>query len=90
MTTEDFPRSESGYFHLTPKGWVRKDNAPFPQGRCETWLYEMEWPHEDAKEQVTLTKVWASDSASNDGLRARFGDAVPPTPERNVKLESRI
>ena len=87
----DFPRSESGYFHLTPKGWVRQDSGPFPGDRRETWLYEMEWPHEDAKEQVPLTKVWASsDSSENDGLRVRFGDAVPPTPTRNVKLECRI
>lgn len=91
MSGKSFPRRESGYFHLTPKGWVRGDRSPFPADRCETWLYEMEWPHEDAKEQVTLTKVWVSPSATaNDDLRTRFGDAVAPTPERNVKLECRI
>ena len=89
MTSREFPRSESGYFHLTPTGWVRRDLAPFPPDRCETWLYEMEWPHEDAKEQVTLTKVWASPMASDD-LRARFGEAVAPSPSRNVTLECRV
>ena len=66
MVTEEakFPRSDGGYFHLTPKGWVRKDVAPFPQDRCETWAYEMEWPAEDAKEQVTLTKVWVAPTAT--------------------------
>jgi hypothetical protein len=93
MTRKDFPRSESGYFHLTQKGWVRQDRPPFPQDRCETWLYEMEWPEEDAKEQVTLTKVWvsdSSDSAANDKLRTQFGDAILPTPDRNVKLQCRV
>ena len=92
MADRDFPRTESGYFHLTPQGWVRQDSRPFPENRCETWLYEMEWPHEDAKEQVTLTKVWASSASetSNDALRARFGDAVAPSPARSVKLECRV
>ena len=56
----EFPKSEQGYFHLTPTGWVRQDQVPFPQDRCETWLYEMEWPQEDAKERVTLTRIWRS------------------------------
>jgi UrcA family protein len=93
MTDQEFPRNEKGYFHLTPEGWVRQDRFPFPANRCETWLYEMEWPHEDAKEQVTLTKVWTSappDAVTTNLLRSRFGDPVAPTPERNVKLECRV
>ncbi len=87
----DFPKTERGFFHLTPKGWVRQDDAPFPDDRCETWRYEMEWPHEDAKELVTLTKVWVSgdDDAIGD-LHSRFGDAVMPNPARNVTLECRV
>jgi hypothetical protein len=88
----EFPKSEQGYFHLTPTGWVRQDQVPFPQDRCETWLYEMEWPQEDAKERVTLTRIWrspSSDTATNDGLRALFGDPVAPTQSRNVTLECR-
>ena len=92
MTDRAFPRTEIGYFHLTPAGWVRQDVGPFPPDRCETWFYEMEWPEEDAKEQVTLTKIWASSvpGSANDALRARFGNAVAPTPARNVKLECRL
>lgn len=91
MASANFPKTEAGYFHLTPEGWVRQDRAPFPQDRCETWRYEMEWPEEDAKEQVTLTKVWATSySAANDALRARFGEAVVPTCCRNVRLECEV
>jgi hypothetical protein len=89
----EFPKNENGYFHLTPHGWIRRDEIPFPPDRCETWLYEMERPYEDAKEKVTLTKIWispSSDSAMTDGLRTRFGDPVAPTPARNVTLECRV
>ena len=76
-----FPRCDSGYFHLTPKGWVRKDIAPFPEDRCETWLYEMEWPAEDAKEQVILTKIWVSPNFLPRQLKS-FGrnSATPSRP----------
>ena len=88
-----FPRRDGGYFHLTPKGWVRKDIAPFPEDRRETWLYEMEWPAEDAKEQVILTKIWVSPDSSSpaiEKLRAQFGDPLAPSRKRNVKLECRV
>ena len=88
-----FPKTEKGYFHLTPNGWVRKDIAPFPPDRCETWRYEMEWPAEDAKERITLAKVWispASSNSENNALRARFESPISPTPERNVTLECRV
>lgn len=93
MANEDFPKNESGYYHLTPKGWVRRDLVPFPDDRCETWLYEMEWPQEDAKQRVTLTKIWVSprsDRIANDDLRAYFGEPIAPSPSRNVTLECRV
>lgn len=95
MVTEElkFPRSDGGYFHLTPKGWIRKDVEPFPQDRSETWHYEMEWPAEDAKEQVTLTKIWVSPAASaagNEKLHAQFGHPLMPSRTRSVKLECRV
>lgn len=95
MTKEEtrFPRRDGGYFHLTPKGWVRKDVAPFPKDRCETWAYEMEWPAEDAKEQVILTKIWVSPNSSSpaiEKLRAQFGNPFAPSRTRNVKLECRV
>ena len=89
----DFPKTESGYFHLTPNGWVRKDMEPFPADRCETWRYEMEWPAEDAKEQVTLTKLWVSrksPGSTNEALHARFGNPVSPNLKRNIMLECRV
>ena len=88
-----FPQIERGFFHLTPQGWVRRDAVPFPDDRLETWRYEMEWPAEDAKEQVTLTKVWISPvsaEAANDQLRTRFGEPVKASSARNVKLECQI
>ncbi|HWC64129.1 MAG TPA: hypothetical protein VG501_10940 [Rhizomicrobium sp.] len=82
--------SDKGYYHLTPKGWVRQDNLPYPDDRVETWLYEMECPAEDAKDQVCLTRVWfnpAWGARARDGLRSQFGEPLMATPERNVTLE---
>lgn len=33
--------SDDGYFHLTPDGWKRQDEEPFPENRVETWQYSM-------------------------------------------------
>jgi hypothetical protein len=81
---------DKGYFHLTSNGWVRQDNLPYPEGRLETWLYEMECPSDDAKDRVYLTRVWFSPSMTSrarDALRARFGEPLMATPDRNVTLE---
>ena len=82
--------TDKGYFHLTPHGWVRQDNPAYPDDRVETWLYELECPAEDAKDRVYLSRVWLSpcttEYARNE-LRARFGQPMMATPERNVTLE---
>ncbi len=81
---------DRGYFHLTSGGWVRQDNLPYPPDRVETWLYEMECPAEDAKDQVCLTRVWFSPAMTErarGALRAHFGQPMMATPERNVTLE---
>ena len=88
-----FPKTDCGFFHLTPGGWVRQDHQPFPADRVETWSYEMECPAEDSKEQVCLTRIWKKSSLPQgdfDTLRARFGDPLLPTSERNVSLECHV
>ncbi len=85
--------SESGYFHLTPNGWGRKDDEPAPPDRLETWEYQMERPATDAKEQVTLTRVWISKDvtdAQSVALHVRHGEAVQATLDRNVVLDCHV
>ena len=86
-----YPKSESGYFHLTPDGWMRKDDKPFPENRLETWRYDMECATDADKEQVHLARVWVSDtpSAQLDATRKRFGDAIPPAHDRHIVIDCR-
>jgi hypothetical protein len=51
------PERDSGDFHLTAKGWIRKNTEPFPADRLETWRYEMVQPSGDAKAQVRPAKA---------------------------------
>jgi hypothetical protein len=81
---------DKGYFHLTPTGWVRRDQHPFPDERVETWRYEMEQLESDEKECDRLTRVWIDARASNDmreKLRARFGEAVAPRKDRRLTIQ---
>lgn len=90
---EAFPKTEHGFFHLTPVGWVRRDVEPFPQDRVETWAYEMQCPAEDAKEQVSLTRTWVKPGLPPDScaaFHACFGEPVQPNLERNVLLECAV
>lgn len=87
---DHYPKSDWGYFHLTPRGWERKDTKPFPEDRVETWYYEMECPAEDAKEQVTLARSWMGPTKSLElkkVLHARFGDPIEPAHSRNITLK---
>lgn len=87
------PERDSGDFHLTAKGWIRKDTEPYPADRFETWRYEMFQPSGDAKAQVRLTRIWAKadlSEAQSATLHARFGEAVAPSPERHVTLDCRF
>jgi len=89
----EFPRTDRGYFHLTPHGWMRQDLPPFPADRAETWRYELECPAPDAKERVCLTKIWSRPDLSAEGLAAlqsRYGEPLLPTPDRNVTLECSV
>jgi hypothetical protein len=72
-------RDDKRYFHLTPKGWVRQDDLPYPWDRVETWVYEIERVEDE--EEVRLVRLWSNDSmtpAARDGLRAKFGLAGAP------------
>jgi hypothetical protein len=84
---------ESGYFHLTQNGWTRKDSKPPPPDRLETWKYQLERPAPDAKDEVTLARVWISKDltdAQSIALHERHGEAVLATRDRNVVLESYV
>jgi hypothetical protein len=87
---DNFPKTEHGFFHLTPEGWIRKDYQPFPGDRLETWAYEMECLAEDAKERACMTRTWIQPELApqtRESLRIRFGEPMAPTLERNVTLE---
>jgi len=93
MPTPECLISDSGYLHLSPAGWVRKDEQPFPANRLETWRYEMERPAADAKERVHLTRIWADPGVPGSriaGLHAQFGDAVAARKDRHVVLDCRV
>jgi hypothetical protein len=93
MSEPQFPDRESGYFHLTPAGWTRKDAGHPPPDRLETWKYELERPSRDAKDEVRLTKIWMSEdltAARSAALHTQYGEAVEPTHERNVILDCHV
>jgi len=86
-----YPINDRGFYHLTRQGWVRKDHAPFPHDRIETWSYDMECLADDAKERVCLRRTWKArdwDQQECQNLRTRFGTPVPLTTERNITLEA--
>lgn len=89
----DYPKIERGLFHLLPQGWCRKDQAPYPEDRLETWTYELEIPTEDAKERICLIRTWKKPDMSSETLNelhARFGEPVLPTVCRNVTFECEV
>lgn len=92
MAQSGFPKSEEGFYHLTPAGWQRKDHLPFPADRLETWRFQSETLAEDAKEMVHLTRLWTSHASTpeqRDQLRARFGNPVRATPELHLTIDCR-
>lgn len=88
-----YPTEDAGIYHLTRAGWLRKDHAPFPCDRIESWIYQAECPAEDAKEQVCLRRTWKDAHLSDlerDGLRNRFGMPVAIQTGRNIILECEV
>jgi hypothetical protein len=93
MNSPQISEYEDGYFHLTPSGWLRKDSEPFPPYRLETWKYQLERPAQDAKDEVTLTRVWISKDvtdAQSVVLHVRHGEAVQAMLNRNVVLDCHV
>lgn len=94
MTDCGEPLSQGhGYYHLTPRGWFRVDQVPFPSDRVETWYVETALPAEGAKERDRLTRIWvASDVPAEtlEEIRARFGDAIVLRKDRVIQLQSKI
>jgi hypothetical protein len=93
MNSRQISENENGYFHLTPNGWLRKDSEPFPPYRLETWKYQLERPAQDAKDEVTLTRVWISEDvtdAQSVVLHVRHGEAVQAMLTRNVVLDCHV
>jgi len=89
MADPQVSKDENGYFHLSSNGWTRKDRGPPPADRLETWKYQLERPAPDAKDEVTLTRVWISKDlteAQSNTLHARHGEAIEANPKRNVVL----
>ena len=86
--TKAFPKADSGYFHLTEDGWVRKDDHPFPDNRLETWRYEMECGSDADKENVHLTRIWSGTAPDRaNRLRQRYGEAIAPSHERHIIVD---
>lgn len=83
-----YPITDNGFYHLTRQGWMRRDCAPFPADRLETWSYQSECPADDAKEQVSLTRIWQEphQSAECEAVRGHFGLPVAPSTARNIML----
>jgi hypothetical protein len=83
---------DEGYFHLSPRGWCRKDKQPFPWDRFETWHYEMDRPSAVAKQQVHLTRIWIRrdvPESERRTLRGRFGEAVAPEVDKSILVQCR-
>jgi hypothetical protein len=86
----EYPREELGFYHLTNGGWIRKDAAPFPGDRVETWSYHIIYLSDDAKERIWLTRVWKDNhlaSGERKALRGRFGIPVEIQPDRNITIQ---
>ena len=88
-----YPTQDSGHYHLTRTGWVRKDGAPFPADRIETWSYSAECPADDAKEQVCLKRIWKARELAEperDCLRNKFGMPIGLQTGRNITFECEV
>ena len=63
--------------HLTPSGWQRSDDPPFPEDRVETLLCEVNAPEEEGAEHSAITPLWVSPKltrSERDALHFAFGD----------------
>jgi hypothetical protein len=68
--------SWEGFYHLTPDGWRRADQEPFPRERFETWSLVVCQVPGELKEYRNLRCVWADhavDRNSRDKFRRQHG-----------------
>lgn len=88
----NFPKAEEGYYHLTAAGWQRKDTAPFPADRIETWHFLSKIPSDAAKQQVHLERLWGSRDfppQQCDQLRAHFGYPIQASHDIHLTIDCR-
>ena len=65
-------------YHLTPSGWQRADDPPFPEDRVETLLCEVDEPEEDGAKLSAVTPLWVSPKltrSQRDELHFEFGES---------------
>jgi hypothetical protein len=89
---ELFPKTDEGFYHLTPDGWERRDAEPFPAGRLETWRFHTEVPSDAAKQQVHLERLWEAPDLTPEQrahLRRRFGYPIQPAHDLHLTIDCR-
>lgn len=89
----DYPTEDRGFYHLTNNGWVRRDAAPFPSNRVETWSYQAIHLSDDAKDRIWLTRVWKDNHLARDerkALRGQFGIPVEIQMDRNITIQCEV
>ena len=83
--------SDEGAFHLTPAGWLRVDDEPFPADRIETWRYSMHKASGWSREHRSLYCEWADHAIAReerDTLRKKYGWPYGLTPSRDTIIGS--
>ncbi|MGD0288487.1 MAG: hypothetical protein ABSC63_02370 [Candidatus Binataceae bacterium] len=67
--------SSDDFYHLTPDGWLTKNEEPFPRDRVETWERRMRQSSGWSREDVWWQCVWVepnTDRAIRDKLREKY------------------
>ena len=83
--------SNEGAFHLTPAGWLRVDDEPFPADRIETWRYSMHQASGWSREHRSLYCEWGDQAIAReerDTLRKKYGWPYGLTPSRDTVIYS--
>ena len=83
--------SDEGAFHLTPAGWLRVDEEPFPADRIETWRYSMYQALGWSREHKSLYCEWVDPAIAReerDLLRKKYGWPDGLAPSRDIIIGS--
>ena len=76
-------------FHLTPAGWIRLDEEPFPLDRIETWRYLMHQASAWSREHRALYCEWVDQAIAReerDLLRKKHGWPSGLTPSGDTVI----